>query len=1158
MKRIRKVVALLLVLVFSFTSVFAAVPGPGKNEGQGNSGKKKTNRFIVKYKTDKSSNKPSIQMKGNFKSSQRLMGKNHEVIETEKNMTLDEMLTELKKEGLANDIEYVQEDSIIEVFSNDSYFGEQWGLQDNTVTDEVYGNTIEVNSGVIQAWSTALGEGATVAVIDTGIDLNHEDIRNNIWINTGEIPADGIDQDGNGYIDDVNGWNFVNESNAVYDSSKSNAESHGTALAGIIAAEKDNGIGMAGVAPKAKILPLKVFENGQAYTSDILEAIAYAEEKGVKLVNCSWGTAENNQALKDAMADSDMLFVCAAGNNGRDLQQSPVYPACFGLDNIISVTAMNNSGSLSSFSNYSKALVDIAAPGEGIVCTIPGSQYGKKSGTSIAAAFVSGEAALVSSKYREAAVSEIRNRITGYSEKAEVLKDKVKDGSMAQCAKAVSNSGDGIIPVSDTVEDTVSGTVYSDNLGFSLLSMEEGYSAPQDVTASIFSLPAETKNGQMRMSVFGNTLTNMLGDIGDFEKDSNNDGWADGWTYRSSLNNGLSTDCVVGKHSQSIKANAITPINNRYYSYIKYQNNTPEEKPNTYYLVSGYVNIKNNENISPDSIIITPNQGDLFHDATTTKLKRADYSKLNCWQKIGATFKTLPSMSESNYVAIAYLTDSSTNAEFLVDGVSVYEITGEEYNTLSTDALLEKYNYVESTKNTIGKTIRSIGKNLVRNGNGERLTDYWEDITLSGGFNGEYFYKYNNIGYDGLQKIKVKPNTMYTVSAVGYTTGDTTSSKYLVVHVRDRKGNKTNSNAMKFNSIKSPSRLSISFTTTADDEEIWLFPVSDGLNTFYFKEVQLEEGTSASTYEPYYESSVVLTDNARLNSLPSGVKDEICISTGEYIKRIAEYTIKESDIAMLYTSGINVDLIRIKKSIFVGGFGSGSVKQWINIFGMKELVIAEGWDNAANIGMYSTGLSKDDLCIIVPKGSYSTLESVKSKFAGTKLIYKLAQPIVSEINTQPLTCYENGTIIIESTVKDTKNYNSGISIANTALPIKEIRSIYKVEGSNKTPVNLSSVNVAANRLSFTITDASKGDTYEYTYLYPGELSTTPTIRYSVPTDANSQSNSTIEAINQMQIKLNSLEQRVKALEDLIRSTLDDKSYKFQYDANGNLTIIEAQ
>lgn len=172
-------------------------------------------------------------------------------------------------------------------------------------------------------------------------------------------------------------------------------ELHGTTLAGIMAAIMDNDKGIAGVAPAVKIMPIKAFSNGAAYTSDIIETIDYAAINGAKIVNCSWGVSGANQALEDAMAGKNMLFVAAAGNGGKNIDINYVSPASFTIPNLITVASLNKSGTLSPFSNYGTNSADTAAPGEEIVSTSPGNGYVICNGTSMSAAFVSGIAALL-------------------------------------------------------------------------------------------------------------------------------------------------------------------------------------------------------------------------------------------------------------------------------------------------------------------------------------------------------------------------------------------------------------------------------------------------------------------------------------------------------------------------------------------------------------------------------------------------------------------------------------------------------------------------------------------------------------------------------------------------------------------------------------------
>lgn len=280
-------------------------------------------------------------------------------------------------------------------------FSKQWAL------NGVYGINPE------KAWELSKGKGVTVAVIDTGVDINHCDLTDNIFTNESEI-QDGLDNDGNGYKDDIHGWNFSdytdaenNGNNSVYKNAEE--DTHGTHIAGIISAGL-NEKGIAGVAPEAKILPVKFMKGDKGTLFNAIKSIEYAEMMGARIANCSWEIERYSQFLYDAINNSDMLFVCAAGNDGNNMQEYPCYPAAYNADNIISVAASDANGKLAEFSNYG-AGTDIAAPGKNIYSTLPENSYGMLDGTSMAAPFVSGAAALLLSINAELTAEEISGRI---------------------------------------------------------------------------------------------------------------------------------------------------------------------------------------------------------------------------------------------------------------------------------------------------------------------------------------------------------------------------------------------------------------------------------------------------------------------------------------------------------------------------------------------------------------------------------------------------------------------------------------------------------------------------------------------------------------------------------------------------------------------------
>ncbi len=273
---------------------------------------------------------------------------------------------------------------------NDPRFAELYGLDNTGQT----GGTADADIDAPEAWDTQTGTDVVVAVIDTGLDYNHEDIVGNVWTNPGEIPNNGIDDDNNGYIDDVRGWDFVNGDNDPFDDND-----HGTHVSGTIAAVGNNGIGVAGVNWSARIMPLKFLSaRGSGTTADAISALDYAVMMGARISNNSWGGGAFSQALYDSIAAAQTaghLFVAAAGNDGVDTDVTPSYPASYDLDNIVSVAATDDNDALATFSNFGAVTVDLGAPGVSILSTTPANTYSSFSGTSMATPHVAGTAALI-------------------------------------------------------------------------------------------------------------------------------------------------------------------------------------------------------------------------------------------------------------------------------------------------------------------------------------------------------------------------------------------------------------------------------------------------------------------------------------------------------------------------------------------------------------------------------------------------------------------------------------------------------------------------------------------------------------------------------------------------------------------------------------------
>lgn len=329
---------------------------------------------------------------------------------------------------IINDSEYTSLDNPyreISSSSNNPYIWNQWALKNYKY------NGIDIN--IEKAWDITKGnEDVVVAVIDLGIDYNHEDLKNNIWTNKDEIPGNGIDDDNNGYIDDIHGWNYISDSNDVMD-----GHGHGTHVSGIIAAE-DNDKGIIGAAPKVKIMPLKVGSNdGTIYLNSVEKAIEYGLSKGIKIFNCSFEGSEVSEREYEIIKNSNALFLCAAGNNSLDNDNNSVLPANYNdLPNVISVMSIDEEGNKSSNSNYGKTKVDIAAPGTFIYSTVP-DKYKYISGTSMATGYVSAVAALALSVDPTLTASELKTLILANAKPLSSLTDLNTTGGMLDAGSVV-------------------------------------------------------------------------------------------------------------------------------------------------------------------------------------------------------------------------------------------------------------------------------------------------------------------------------------------------------------------------------------------------------------------------------------------------------------------------------------------------------------------------------------------------------------------------------------------------------------------------------------------------------------------------------------------------------------------------------------------------
>ncbi|MGZ3802775.1 MAG: S8 family peptidase [Pseudobdellovibrionaceae bacterium] len=334
----------------------------------------------------------------------------------------------------------------------DPLFTNQWGMKDIDVTD---------------AWKVNVGSpDMIVAVIDTGVDYTHEDLVPNLWVNNKEIANNGIDDDNNGYVDDIIGWDFASNDNKPYDLAVEPIQlltggnpGHGTHCAGNVAARSDNGLGIAGVAPNVKIMALRfITEKGQGNTADAIKAIKYAVDNGAKVLSNSWGAegedpaeGTQNQALRDAIQyaqDKGVLFIAAAGNGHKgvgydnDTDPKPSYPATYTNENIISVAALDANDNFGSFSNWGAKTVHIGAPGVKVFSTTVGSEYSDTvidkygfhatwDGTSMATPHVAGAAALYWSAHPEKNWRDVKAAILGSAKKIPAAAGKlVSEGKL--------------------------------------------------------------------------------------------------------------------------------------------------------------------------------------------------------------------------------------------------------------------------------------------------------------------------------------------------------------------------------------------------------------------------------------------------------------------------------------------------------------------------------------------------------------------------------------------------------------------------------------------------------------------------------------------------------------------------------------------------------
>lgn len=310
---------------------------------------------------------------------------------------------------------------------SDSFYDKQWGLKNTGKNSGGWFSSGKAGEDMNAegAWTITKGSSdLIVAVIDTGVDYTHPDLAANIWVNEAEKNGiAGVDDDGNGYVDDVYGYDFAGK-----DADPMDGHGHGTHCAGNIGAVH-NDSGIAGMMANVKIMSIKFLsDRGSGTTEDAILAVDYATRNGAKIMSNSWGGGEYSEALKEAIqaaSDAGIVFVAAAGNESANNDKRATYPANYEVDNVITVGAMEGKGKRSSFSNYGATKVHVFAPGSNIYSTVRGGRYQNMSGTSMATPLVSGGIGLLLSHDPELSVTEVRERVVATA---------VDNGSLADMA----------------------------------------------------------------------------------------------------------------------------------------------------------------------------------------------------------------------------------------------------------------------------------------------------------------------------------------------------------------------------------------------------------------------------------------------------------------------------------------------------------------------------------------------------------------------------------------------------------------------------------------------------------------------------------------------------------------------------------------------------
>ncbi|MBL7664830.1 MAG: S8 family serine peptidase [Bacteriovoracaceae bacterium] len=371
------------------------------------------------------------------------------------------LLTTLQDLSQLGEIEYaepnyiyqpiMESESLLQKISrlttDDPSFDKLWGLH-NTGTNEPDRNggytpivgVAGADINALKAWEITRGSRKVkIAVIDTGVDLKHPDLIQNLWLNQAEAEGEaGVDDDGNGFIDDIHGYDFANK-----DGDPQDDHGHGTHCSGTIAATHNNNEGVAGVMAEATIVAVKFLGTQGGTTVDAISSVDYATSLDVDIMSNSWGGGGESQALKEAIqkaAEKNILFVAAAGNSSSNNDVTPHYPSNYEVNNVISVAAMNSAEELAYFSCYGRNTVHVAAPGHNILSTVLDANYAIYSGTSMATPHVSGVLGLLVANEGRSDVTAVRERLMATTNEASLFRRKVASGGRVDAYNLLTNT----------------------------------------------------------------------------------------------------------------------------------------------------------------------------------------------------------------------------------------------------------------------------------------------------------------------------------------------------------------------------------------------------------------------------------------------------------------------------------------------------------------------------------------------------------------------------------------------------------------------------------------------------------------------------------------------------------------------------------------------